>query len=211
MAAIFRAVSYNAGIPTQVSGDLILAFSFTQSTTLPTFSADWTSIHTRSAAYSTRIAYKFSNGSSTLGTISNGYLIYTVSGVDATVSTGATPSFLGGAASQYGSYTKSGGSIAVPIPAVGSAADSYLRLTSIFGISDNNNTLFRAIGASGNTDPTGMTRVGWGNDTNYLALTGGDLNSNTFYDNGPLDNVGTAIAATVQILAAKTSGFFSMF
>jgi hypothetical protein len=199
-APTIRDYSQVGSMPTQASGDVILAFAFNYgSTTVPTFSADWTVLGSRTTSYGAAVAYKISNGSSTIGTITNGTptTVVTVAGASTAVSTGSSPSFSGG-------VTSTGGTTGMTVPAM-SYAPALLRLTAMTFIGGGGNP------ASPTLSPgTLKSRYQFSGYARTDFYTGSDYGTITVTPDPSYGFSGCSILS-IQILPPSSSGFFAMF
>lgn len=204
-APTVRGYTVNSTMPTQQAGDVILAFAFNvDSSTVPSFASGWTTIGSRTSSYGTAVAYKISDGSSTIGTLTNttNCAVVTVSGASTKTTTGSSPSFLGGITSGGGSTdptTISGVSYA--------SAPSLLRLTAATFLGGGGNPITPTYSAG-----TKLATLQY-----FSGYTSMDLLSGTDYGNLTITAPPGYGFSSLSIISAQvlppglSSGFFAMF
>lgn len=138
------------------TNDILLAFACNSNTTIPSFSADWTVIASRSSGYSGALAYKIATSASTaMGTITN-YQFYntvSVSGGLRTNTTGISPSFSAGTATGVNN-----GNV-IDIPTIGSTTSSQLQIAHGCGTGNGQNPWL--IGVALSAGLTQLQSQGW--------------------------------------------------
>lgn len=178
-------------LATHQSGDILLAFACNSSATIPTFSADWTVLVSRSSGYSGAIAYKMATSASTsVGTITNYQYFNTVSvsGGSRTTTTGTSPSFSAGTATGVNSGNT------INIPTIGSTASAQLQFAHACGVAGGGNPwLYSATLSSGLTQ---LQSQGWtGGQDILVSLSGTSAQSitSTFY------GISSAVMLTIKL------------
>lgn len=177
-------------LATHQSGDILLAFACNNSATIPTFSADWTVLASRSSGYSGTIAYKMATSASmSLGTITSYQYFKTVSvsGGSRTTTTGSSPSFSAGTATGINSAN------VINIPTVGSTTSAQLQLAHACGVGYGGNPWLAGFALS-----SGLTQLqSQGGQDILVSLQGTSAQSIT-------ETYGYGIAAGVMLTIKMT-------
>jgi general secretion pathway protein G len=178
-------------LATHQIGDILLAFACNNSATIPTFSADWTVIASRSSGYSGAIAYKMATSASmALGTIANYKYFNTVSvsGGLRTATTGSNPSFSAGTATGINSGNT------INIPTIGSTATAQLQLAHACGVAGGGNPWL--IGVALSAGLTQLQTQGWtGGQDILVSMPGTSAGTITSTNYG----ISSAVMTTIKL------------